>query len=168
MRITIYIIIVMILLSLNSFAQGDAKYNNDSVFINKYRNSLGFGAGFSTGFGMSYRHYLNNDIGFQLNFLNSITERNIDASVGVSILFRLVETEKLHFFAYQGNHFIYSKYKYDFNPYGTSNWINGLGVGVEIYIRERIGFNIMWGYAYHQPLEGFTMTGETGIYYRLY
>ncbi|MGB0882898.1 MAG: hypothetical protein ACPGSO_08080, partial [Vicingaceae bacterium] len=144
----------------NINAQKESKVNNEE----RFNHSLGFGAGLSTGHGLSYR-YFGKKLGVQVNFSPYKDETKVIMSSGLTFLYRIVELEKLSFFAYQANHYYfeeesytYTEYSYDYyNGSNTSskevtyknerNEINnGVGIGLEFLPSDRIGFNIMGGY----------------------
>ena len=143
----------------------------------KFRHSLGAGAGFTTGYGLSYR-YMPKSFGAQVNFApykDGDVERY---SVGLTFLYNLIETRPANLFLYQGNHF-YSEtrpeYIYDpINPYVaptekmvTDSYINnGLGIGIEFNIAKRIGLNLMGGYAFYRNFQNVNFTGETALYFK--
>ncbi len=167
-------------LTSGAFAQEDLKAKE----VERFNHSLGFGAGVSTGHGISYR-YFGKKLGAQVNFSPYKDETKVMMSSGVTFLFRMVELEKLSFFAYQANHYYYEKesytyidYQYDY--YGGTNTTskeithtnernevnNGLGIGLEFTLSKRIGFNVMGGYGGQDSFKKISFTGETAIYFR--
>ena len=60
----------------------------------RFKHALGFGAGISTGYGLSYR-YFGDKFGTQINFSPYKDETKVMMSSGVTFLFRIVELEKL-------------------------------------------------------------------------
>lgn len=141
-----------------------------------WKNGLGFSAGYSTGWGMSYRHYFNK-FGMQATLGPYVTKDDANVSVGLSFLYDLVKTEKTTFFLYQGNNFMYQKYReYNYDPYTYMetrgkivkdyNLVHGLGIGYEIVVFERIGLSFMGGYAAGDFFESINFTGEIAALYR--
>lgn len=164
----------------NINAQEEPKVNKEE----RFNHSLGFGAGVSTGHGLSYR-YFGKKFGAQVNFSPYKDETKVMLSSGITFLLRLVELEKVSFFAYQANHYYYEKesytyidYSYDY--YGGTNTTskeithtnerneinNGVGIGLEFTPSKRIGFNIMGGYGGQDSFKKISFTGETAIYFR--
>ena len=150
-------------------------YSQDVV--PKFKHSIGAGAGFITGYGLSYR-YKPSEYGFQFNlapYTDKITSR---FSVGVTFQKYLIEGKITNFYLYQGNHFYYSN---EINTTGfepvtnkpiterikDSYFNNGLGIGIEILIAGRIGLNLMTGYAFYVNFTQVNITGEVGLYYKL-
>lgn len=150
----------------------------------RFNHSLGFGAGVSTGYGLSYR-YFGGKLGAQVNFAPYKDETKVIMSTGLTFLFRLVELEKISFFAYQANHFYfeeesytYTDYEYDY--YNGNNttakevtysnerkfFNNGAGIGLEFTPNKRLSFNIMGGYGCQEDFKKISFTGETAIYFK--
>lgn len=142
----------------------------------RFKHSLGAGAGFTTGYGLSYR-YMPKRFGVQVNFApykNGDTERY---SAGLTFLYNLIETRPANLFLYEGNHF-YSEtsLNYLYDPFGsqmpvpmksTDSYLNnGVGVGIEFKIAKRIGFNLMAGYAFYRNFQNINFTGETALYFK--
>lgn len=137
----------------------------------KTKHAVGAGAGFTTGYGLSYR-FTPNKFGLQVNFApfkNETTTRN---SVGLTFLYSLLETEKTNLYLYQANHF-YSNSELVDNATFTGkvrkneSYINnGFGFGVEIIIATKIGFNLMTGYAAYDNFNGYNLTGEAALYFK--
>ena len=124
------------------------------------------GAGFTTGYGLSYRFWPGK-LGLQGTFAPYSNQDMSDYSIGVTLLFKLVETEKVNLLLYQGNHYIYRKHKYDnSDDVNTRHFNNGLGIGIEFIILKRVSFNLMGGYAGYRNFERIAPTGETGLYFR--
>lgn len=151
----------------------------------RFNHSLGFGAGVSTGYGLSYR-YFGGKLGVQVNFSPYKDETKVIMSSGVTFLFRLVELEKLSFYAYQANHFYYEKESYTYTEYDyeysngttitTANKVtylneqkyfnNGAGIGLEFTPSKRISLNVMGGYGGQKDFRKISFTGETAIYFK--
>lgn len=139
------------------------------VASNEFKHALGGAAGFTTGYGLSYRY----DFGkymLQAAFAPYVTEPKTRISAGLTFMFRLVNDKKTSLFLYQANHYMYYKYD-DFNYYGPSETIideyvnNGIGIGYEIRW-DRVSLNFMTGYAAYRNFSEFNMTGELAIFYR--
>lgn len=143
-----------------------------------YSNGLGMGAGFTTGYGIQYRHFFPNKFGVQGSFAPYKDDNETIISLGLTLMYRLAETERTNFFLYQGTHYYYDKrkefnyyysgYSYDYNSFSNKidNYFNvGAGIGIEISIFKRIGLNLMCGYAGYENFNTISMTGEIGTYF---
>ncbi|MBG0860063.1 MAG: hypothetical protein IQL11_11200 [Bacteroidales bacterium] len=141
----------------------------DTAKSTKFKHALGFGAGFTTGYGLSYR-FIPKKFGVQANFAPYKDSYNTSLSIGITFLYKLIETRFTNFFLYQGNHYFYHKEKYYYdNPesYEVNKFFsNGLGVGIEFIILKRLSFNLMGGYSVRDNFNKINFTGETGLYFR--
>lgn len=154
---------------------------NQKDSVKTFRHSIGAGAGFATGYGLSYR-YMPVKFGGQVNFAPYHTSETDRYSFGITFLYRLIETKTSNLFLYQGNHYYYNSetvYYADTNrtiqsidPTGSKSRLkesyvnNGIGIGIEIIIAKRIGFNLMAGYAAYKNFEEVNFTGETALYFK--
>ena len=160
-----FILFVLIPFLSFSQAQEDNEINNTPQF----KHNLGFGAGFTTGYGLSYR-FFPKKLGAQVNFAPFMDEYTSRYSIGLTLLLRLVQTEKTSFYIYQGNHYFIEESKYrNFN--GNSSNINsysnnGIGLGLELIAGKRVAFNLMGGYAGIENFEKINFTSEIAIYYK--
>jgi hypothetical protein len=141
-----------------------------------YKYGIGGGAGFATGYGLSFR-YIPHNFGGQVNFApfkNSTTERY---SVGLTFIYMLIKSKTSNLFAYQANHFYTSTQTlYIFDPNNPTKqtterqkekyFNNGLGFGIEVIMAGRIGLNLMAGYAFYNNFSQLNITGETALYYK--
>lgn len=141
----------------NSYEEIKNENNNDS-----FNHSFGFGAGITTGYGLSYR-FLKNRFGIQTNFAPYFSKNEYHLSTGLSFLYLLENTQRLNLYLYQGNHLLWESW---------SNWshsfysmYNGLGVGIEIIIYDRASFNIMGGIAGIDSFNEISITAELGLYF---
>ncbi len=141
----------------------------------RFNHSLGFGAGVSTGYGLSYR-YFGEKFGTQVNFSPYKDEERTNISLGLTFLYRIVELDQFSFFVYQGNHFFYDKNSsIDYDYYSGKQttrttekqfFNNGVGIGLEWDVSERIGINTMAGYGGRENFKKISITGEVAIYFR--
>ncbi|MES2139693.1 MAG: hypothetical protein V4511_08275 [Bacteroidota bacterium] len=141
-----------------------------------YKYGIGGGAGFATGYGLSFR-YIPKKIGGQINFApfkNKETERY---SVGLTLIYILIESKITNLFLYQANHYYYNSqmiYIYDPNLPDSQGKVrntesyfnNGLGFGIEIIMAKRVGLNLMAGYAFYNNFTQLNVTGEAALYYK--
>jgi|JI6StandDraft_1071083.scaffolds.fasta_scaffold184842_3 hypothetical protein len=168
-----YVILCIILLSTTvANSQDSLKHNGEQL----YKYGIGGGAGFATGYGLSFR-YLPKKFGAQVNFApfkNKETERY---STGLTLIYMLIESKISNLFLYQANHYYYNSqlvYIYDPNKPNDQTqtrqteayFNNGLGFGIEIVMAKRIGLNLMAGYAFYNNFEQLNVTGETALYYK--
>lgn len=151
----------------------------DSTTINGkqlYKFGIGGGAGFATGYGLSFR-YLPNKFGAQVNFAPFVTDETTRYSAGLTFLYMLIQSKISNLYLYQANHYYYNSqmvYLYDPTKPNQQDLVrqtdayfnNGLGFGIEIVIAKRIGFNLMAGYAFYDNFNKLNVTGETALYYK--
>ncbi len=142
-----------------------------------YQFGVGGGAGFTTGYGLSFR-YVPKRFGAQINFApykdKNETERY---SLGVTLIYMLMQNKITNFYLYQGNHYYYnSEIITIYNPNipdheekirNTDRYFNnGFGFGIEIIMARRIGLNLMAGYAFYNNFQQLNVTGEMALYYK--
>ena len=169
-------IVFLVILPFRNFGQETVSVST----VQPYKHSIGAGVGFTTGYGLSYR-FMPNKLGAQINFApfrNSETERY---SLGITFLYKLIESNITNLYLYQGNHFYYNSQLQTFyepkDPLGshvepttkrvTESYLNnGLGIGIEFIIAKRIAFNLMGGYAGYRNFQQINFTGETALYFR--
>ncbi len=142
-----------------------------------FKHSLGLAAGFTTGYGLSYRFWPRK-FGFQVTFAPFNNDEISQYSAGLTFLFKLAETKNVNLFIYESNHYFYrQEFNYYDNYWYTDNssdqggpirrQINcGAGAGVEFLIGNRMSFNLMVGYAGYNGFDKVNLTGETGLYFR--
>jgi hypothetical protein len=151
-------------------------------------HNIGAGAGFVTGYGLSYRQWIGS-WGFQLTtapyhreYDNSSTTT---ISIGGTALKKIKEAKLVNLFAYLGPHYFfsretstYSSYFYEpFGPGTTSETKSisqskilfvGGGPGLDFHFL-RISFSLMCGFTGHHDFEskesGIHFTGESALYY---
>lgn len=138
-------------------------------YENLFKHSIGVAAGFTTGYGMSYR-YWPKKIGVQTTFAVIKDSYNLQLNTGITFLYKLIEVENTNLFLYQGNQYFYeeSNYSDGVNEYKSSNghFNNGIGLGIEFIILKRVSFNIMGGYASYEDFDRIGLTGETALYFK--
>jgi hypothetical protein len=171
MKSKLIIIAAILFITNNVFSQEKIE-KRESV---RFNHSLGFGAGISTGYGMSYR-YFGKKLGAQVNFSPYKDENKVNISSGLTFLYRIVELEEWSFYVYQGNHFYYDKdtstdYNY-MNDESVTQTIetkyvnNGVGLGAEYATTERLSFNGMLGYGGQENFEKISITVEVAVYFK--
>ena len=166
-KIKVFIILMFLsTVQLSSYGQDQVNTNENA----RFRNALGIGAGFTTGIGVSYRYYFSK-FGIQATFGPLQDNDTYRYSAGLTFIYNLIETSKTNFFLYQGNHYFYTREKYhgsyySFNNQTTKYFNNGVGMGLEFIILKRVSFNLMGGYGVYKNFKYFSLTGETGLYFK--
>ena len=145
--------------------------------------NIGVGAGFVTGYGLSYRQWFGQN-GVQLTLSPYYSSDSLSTSFTMSIglvgLRMIKESRFVNLFAYYGTHFWYS---YDKSTsYIYTNYSNvtkqlvitkdkklfvGGGPGLDIHF-WKLSLNVMCGLAFSSDLSqsaGLNFSGETGLYY---
>jgi hypothetical protein len=143
-------------------------------------HNLGLGAGFVTGYGLSYRQWFNRN-GIQATFTpyydKSKEYSEFVMSLGVTGLFKIKEAKYVNLLLYYGPHFWYSTHTYRYysnyypNAESTTNtrkmFFIGGGPGFDFHF-WKISFNLMFGLAFRTDFNdnsGINFTGETALYY---
>ena len=170
MKNLIFIILVILFSQSNSFSQIDSTLQSP-----KFKHSVGFALGMTTGYGLSYRYNLNK-FEFQIAFAPVKTSYETRINTGLTIFYKLVETKYTYFFIYQGNSYLYTKgmdYLYDNAQTEPKEEItehhefnNGICIGIRFIILSRVGLQFMAGYASLNNFQEINFTGETGVYFR--
>jgi len=162
------VLLFLLISNVNLIAQD----NNIAPEKKSFKNSIGIGAGFTTGFGLSYR-YVPKKIGFQLNFAPYFTDygKNSTVSVGVTILNKIVEGKSSNLYLYLANHYFMTResvISHSGTEYNSADdiWNTGFGLGFEFNTKKRVVLNIMGGYAQYNSFKSLFFTAETALYYR--
>jgi len=153
-----------------------AQETTENLPETKYKFGIGGGAGFATGYGLSFR-YVPKKFGGQVNFAPFKTNETSRYSVGLTLIYMLIESKVTSLYLYQANHYYYkSQLQYIYNPdfplSEEQEWVkesyvnNGLGFGIEIVIAKRIGLNLMAGYAAYKNFTQVNVTGEAALYFK--
>jgi hypothetical protein len=136
----------------------------------KTKHAVGAGAGFTTGYGLSYR-YMPNRFGVQVNFAPYKNGADYQYSFGLTALYSLMQSEKTNLYLYQANHYLTSSnIAYDNTGLAyrkNESYINnGIGFGVEFIIASKVGLNLMTGYATYDNFNKLNVTGEAALYFK--
>ncbi len=154
---------ILFLAILCLFAVSISAQENNSVERQTYsKHNIGLGAGLSTGFGLSYR-YFPKRFGVQAN-IGTFKPTDRVYSGGITFLLKIAESKVINLFLYQGNHAL--NYKIAEASDESIYFTNGIGVGTELKIADKIGLNLMCGYAAIDNFTDHFITLETGIYYK--
>lgn len=132
----------------------------DSTGFEIKKNEFGIHAGFTTGLGLSYRHWFNNN-GVQLTFLPIFADDLTFVSGGFSVLHSFKESKYFQFYGYLGNHLLY-------NTDGVYELQYNLGIGPGFAFGKTVRFNLQVGYGLYDVFNRLNMlpTGEIGLYFR--
>ena len=137
-----------------------------------FKHYVGFGAGFTTGYGISYRIEMGK-MGAQFNFGPlSVPGDYTTLSLGLTMLMRMSSGENSNLFLYLGNHAQFKRDHYQSkNGYHTYNdswkYNSGIGIDVELNAKRKVVFNIMGGIGVYDSYDMISLTGEIGLHYRL-
>jgi hypothetical protein len=148
----------IILLSLVYSSLFAIESKTDTVAESIAPNYFGVNIGGTTGIGLSYIYFKNNN-GFQITFLPLIDKKNTYLSCGFTYLHIIKELNKTSFYLYWGNHltnFFSDEYSLHI----------GVGPGIQYQMYD-FYINFMIGYAVF-GITGNTMvrpTGELGVFY---
>lgn len=153
-KTTVIITIFILIFSISLNAQDTSQVSKT------YKHKLGLAAGFSTGYGLSYK-FTPNNFGIQ----TTIGTFYNDFSFGITPFFIVKKSQIADVFLYNGNHF------YDYEQASNSQKItNSFGIGFEINSDTPFTFCVMGGIASKYYLNGdwnYDYTIEAAIYYKL-
>lgn len=138
---------------------------NDKTF----KHALGFAAGFTSGYGLSYR-FMPKKVGVQITVAPFSSEDITQYSLGFAVLGKLAETRVSDFFIYGSTHYFYREKHHDswnLNEPIKRQINTGLGIGIEFKAGDRVIIDLMTGYGGYDGFKRFNMTGEMGIYFKL-
>ena len=150
----------------------------DEDKVGKY--NIGFAAGFTTGYGLSYRQWFDNGYGMQFS-CGPYYDKNSDAtdvslSLGVAGLKMIHSARRINLFGYYGTHLHYSYFKQNniFDLYANSasitedwNLFTGGGAGLDFHVGI-ISLSVMTGLMLSSDFKNnyhFGITAETALYY---
>lgn len=140
--------------------------NSDSGITSLKTHNIGAGAGFLTGYGLTYRHWNQSKFGYQVAFLPVVRmneeETFFNSSMGLIGLRSLHQTKVTNLFGYLGGHYNFSFQEYRGQYYlnssstnvdyttedFTNNIYGGGGIGIEFHFWN-VNFSLMSGYAGH-------------------
>lgn len=156
-------------LFLNTFLFGQKISNEEFEEDSTLSDEIGIHAGFTTGVGFSYRHWMSK-YGVQITALPVIAEDETFVSVGITVLYSLTERKNFRSFLYFGSAVYYNKYQTYYSTFDKEyleeyHYNTGFGGGIEIGKYPKI--NIQVGYAAHN-LTGKVLalpTIEVGFYF---
>ncbi len=161
------LIAIFTLMTAGLFGQGPAATHSG------YKNGLGLNAGFTTGYGISYR-YFPGWFGFMTTFAPRTDTSDTHFNMGVTFLVKLIDGERTRFYLYESNSYYYSRprdkterslYYNPPKPEAETYYNNGIGLGIEFLILKHVSFNLMGGYGRFENWQTLRLTGETALYY---
>jgi len=125
---------------------------------NEFHHQIGLNAGFTTGFGVSYRYWPER-FGNQITFFPYKNKDYYLVSIGYTGLVKIHEIRQLSLFGYISDHILITKARSRMNL--------GIGLGFEVYV-GLIGINLMYGYGFYNLTNNthINLTGELGVFYR--
>ncbi len=140
---------------------------------------IGAAAGFSTGYGLSYR-YWPGDLGLQVVFTPIATSEDLMFNLGTAGFKTLHETKYTRLFLYLAANGTYANGEEtiwaDEEPYeeisskrvDSFEFATGIGPGLEIYLFKNIVIDLMFGFKFGLGGydSGLGFSAEGGIYYR--
>ncbi len=142
--------------------------NNEVI---NFSNELGMHAGFTTGIGLSFRHW-SGKYGFQLTTIPLKADNFQFISAGVTGLYSLTNKKYTRFYLYLGNHLMINSRFYDYYSNSTitkTRYNAGFGIGFEV--GRKVRFTVMAGYGAYNLTEApdyyLLPTVETGLYFKL-
>lgn len=185
MKKTYFILVCFLSLSLLSFSQEEV--DDDAWDLSagqKYKNYIGFGAGFTTGFGLTYK-YMPKNYGIMLTVSPYYSEKEERALVsgGITLEKAIARYHACLLFVYLSNSIMYEKYRdynefYVYDPFlpvyepssydivKYTSWNSGIGLGFEVHSAKRVVVNLMLGYAQYDNFKTIAPTAEIFLFYR--
>jgi hypothetical protein len=162
-NVKLLIALGVLLMSGSSYGQGKIVKQEQEYF----KHSLGFGAGYSTGYGISYR-YFGEKFGAQINFGPNKNGKELEVSTGLTFLYRILDLKDFTFYVYQGNNFYIKKeINKETKKIVEENYFNnGLGIAGEWVFNSHIGLNLMGGYSSRENFKKIGFTGEVAVYFK--
>ncbi len=172
-----FVLIVLSLISVLSVVS--AQEQNEEYSYKKSKHAVGFGAGYSTGIGITYRHSFNK-FGVQLAGFPYVSDNHTSYNLGLTFLYNFIQTDKSIFFLYQGNRFYYddsddvyfignaTEIIYYNSQSIERELVNSLGLGYEFLVYDRIGLSFMGGYAFSAKDYDSNSLSFTGEFSALY
>ncbi len=142
---------------------------NNEIINNS--NELGMHAGFTTGIGLSFRHW-SNKFGVQVTAIPLKANDFQFVSAGLTGLYSLSNKKYTRFYLYLGNHLlINSSFNNWYSDQNQTETRYNLGFGTGFEVGKKVRFNIMVGYGAYNitnaPDYYLLPTVESGLYFKL-
>jgi hypothetical protein len=166
MKIKIFTsLIIFLCMASNLFAQEEG--NNDII---KRSNELGMHAGFTTGLGLSFRHW-SDRYGVQITAIPIKANNFQFISGGLTGMYSLTNQKYYRFYLYLGNHILLVKNTDSLYGQEVNENVYNVGFGTGFEVGRKVRFNIMAGYGGYDLLNApdykLLPTVETGLYFKL-
>ena len=165
---------ILTLFLLVTLSQIQAQTFLDSTEVKINNNELGAHAGFTTGLGLSYRHWFNK-VGLQFTTIPVKTDEAFFLSLGFTGMYSLKKTNTVRTYLYVGNHLISNdegtgKYQTtgSYKEITTRTTRYNIGFGPGFAFGRTVTYNIQFGYGLYDITGKFNMlpTLEMGLYYK--
>lgn len=161
-------ILILILIFTFLLQYGFCQSEEDTTKASNNQHKIGIGAGITTGLGVSYK-YIPSNFGIQVTvlFIPNSCILNYQG-IGLTFLYYLEKKGETMLFLYQGNSYS-NMYNMGIKccPEVWAHFYNGIGFGVELNLSEKLSFEIMGGTGFYRNFDAFTITVETGLYYKI-
>lgn len=124
----------------------------------KVEQFVGINAGFTTGYGFSYKAVFHK-IGLQATILPIKSDNSKYISLGATAFYMIHNEKSIKTFTYLGNHFI--------NTYADTE--DNIGLGWGLTLGNRVQFSAMAGYGIYDAFDSFGLlpTIETSLFFKL-
>jgi len=162
----IFLSVAVLFFTLSVFGQ-----NADNNTIVNRSNEIGIHTGFTTGLGLSFRHW-SEKFGVQITAIPIKSNNFQFISGGLTCMYSISNNKYHRFFLYLGNHVLIHN---SLNIWGDSTEVAttkyNLGFGPGFEVGKNVRFNIMIGYGAYNLLEApdfyLLPTVEAGLYFKL-
>jgi hypothetical protein len=149
-----------------TYAQDDI----EEIDLRDRSNEIGMHAGFTTGMGLSYRHW-SGKFGVQLTAIPIKAQDFQFISGGLTGLYSLTNKKYYRFFLYLGNHILISDETFGLDGTTDVTTMYNIGFGPGFEVGTKVRFNIMVGYAGYDLLDApdysLLPTIEMGLFFKL-
>jgi hypothetical protein len=129
----------------------------------KYEHALGFAGGFSSGMGLSYRQYLNENLLAQGTFAILKTTDNFFYNIGGEVQLNLNFEKFTRFYVWTASAYFFNDDNNGKNKI-KGPFRLGTGIGVEIFYYDRLGINLEGGFMYFSDGQ-ILILPQAGFYY---
>jgi len=169
MKKLVYIFVIILFIGITAFGQDTIKKKD--IFKKDFKWGIGLGAGFTTGFGISFKYHPRKN-GIQLNILPYFDDygRKQFICAGLTLSHDIWSNLNSTLFLYLANSTFIQSYPtfYGSHKYETETIDNtGIGAGLEqTASNKRISIDLMLGYAQYSIFKQMFLTGEIAVHYR--
>jgi hypothetical protein len=166
MKNKILALFIAFLLSGTNLSAQEAENNE---VINR-SNELGMHAGFTTGLGLSFRHW-SDKFGVQITAIPIKANDFQFISAGLTGMYSLSNQKYYRFYLYLGNHILLVNNSTTWDGRNVNENIYNIGFGPGFEVGRKVRFNIMAGYGAYDLLNApdysLLPTIEAGLYFKL-